>query len=194
MTQPILFSRAGFPAQSVASDPVPRFLSGTSLATPDGPRTIETLAVGDTVTTREGPRRIARLGGRVVTREDWAYRREIWPVRVPVGSLGNPRPIRAAQDQRVLLWGPTVERMCGVGEMTVTLGELVGLRGLSVERPLGDLRYFGLGLGIAAVVEVEGAFCEIGTEPGEAVPRETLRAAFLEMHVAGEPPLRGVEV
>ncbi len=190
MTRPILFSRAGFPVLPPTDGPVPRFVPGTAIATPGGPRPVEALAVGDPVVTRNGVRRVARLAQQVVARADWAFRRDIWPVRVPVGSLGNPRPIRAAPDQRVLLWGDTVARLCGVAEVSVALSDLVGLRGLTLERPLADLRYVGVGFGIVAVVEAEGAFFEIGGDGGATLPRETLRAVFREMHGAGEPPLR----
>lgn len=144
-------------------------------------------------TGRDGTRRIARLSRKTVPRADWTFRTDIWPVRVPVGSLGNPRPMRAAPDQRVLLCGATVERMCGVAEVSAALSDLVGLRGLSLERPLADLLYLGFGFDREAVVEAEGMLCEIGIAPGEGPSRETLRAVFREMHAAGEPPLRDID-
>ncbi len=193
MTHPILFSRVGLSALTDTSEPVPRFMAGTGIATPDGPRPIEALAVGDAVTTQGGAMRIARLAQTVVPRADWAFQRGIWPVRVPVGSLGNPRPIRAAPDQRVLLRGATVERMCGAPQVSVALSALVGLRGLTLERPLADLRYLGIGFEAVAVIEAEGAFCEVGTAAAMELPRETLRDVFRQMHAAGEPPLRGID-
>ncbi|CTQ32925.1 Hint domain-containing protein [Jannaschia rubra] len=190
MTDNPIFSRPGFAAGAGASDPPPMFLPGTLLATPDGPRAVETLAEGDILTTLSGPQAVTAVGVEVVPRADWAFRREIWPVRVPVGSLGNPRPMRLAPGQRVVLSGSTVERVCGVAQVRVALRDLVGIRGLITERPLADLRRHGLSLGTPAVIEAEGILCATGDDRAEDVALDIIRTAFAEMHAAGEPPLR----
>lgn len=186
MSDQRLFTHDAFPVIAAVA---PRFTPGTLLRTPDGPRAIEMLAVGDFVVTRHGPKRVARMDLLRRSRSDWTYDRLSWPVRVPVGSLGNVRPMRLSPDQRVLLSGETVQRICGVAEVSVASGDLVGLRGLIVERPLADLRYHGLSFGIPAVIEAEGVPCEIDSGDAPVVARDVMRAAFHEMHAAGEPPL-----
>lgn len=187
MSDQRIFTHDAFP---VIAPIALRFTPGTCLATPDGPRAVETLIVGDPVDTRDGPKRIARLDVVRRPRSEWTYDRDAWPIRVPVGSLGNARPMRLSPDQRILLSGDTVARVCAVREISVALRDLIGLRGLIGERPLADLRYHGLSFGIPAVIEAEGVPCEI--EAGEAaiVAQDMARAAFQEMHAAGEPPLK----
>ncbi len=187
-----VFSRPAFgsPAPSSAADVVPRFVAGSPVATPEGPRPVETLAPGDRVATREGARVVAEVALRSVPREDWTYRRQIWPVRVPVGSLGNPVPLRLVPEQRVRLCGDAFAASMGVDEIWVPVAALVGLRGLAVERPLGALRRHGLRLegDAPAAIEVAGAWCALEDE-GEAFDRDRVRAAFQAMNAAGEPRL-----
>lgn len=184
MSEQRLFTHDAFPIVA------PRFTPGTCIVTPDGPRGVERLRVGDAVVTRAGPKRIARISALRRARPDWSYDRACWPVRVPVGSLGNLRPLRLSPEQRVLLSGATVHAICALAEISVALSDLVGLRGVIVERPLADLRYHGLSFDGPAIVEAEGVPCEIEAGDAAVVAREMARVAFQAMHVAGEPPLR----
>ena len=195
MSQITLFSKPGFPASDLSAhpgrEPPARFPSGTMLATPSGPRPVEGIAVGDAVITGEGPRSVTQVSRRVTERADWAFARRIWPVRVPVGSLGNPRPLRLSPDQRVILSGDAVARSSGRSELLVPVGELVGLRGLIMDRPLAALRCFGLSFGRPARIEAETVPCLLDAdEPFDRAAREIARAAFAAMQVAGEPRLR----
>lgn len=187
MSDQRIFTHDIFP---VIAPVAPRFSPGTRLRTPGGLREIEHLAVGDTVETRDGPKRIARVEALRRPRNDWTYDRETWPVRVPVGSLGNVRPMRLSPDQRVLLSGAMVRATCAVDEISVGLRDLVGLRGVIVERPLADLRYHGLSFGIPAIIEAEDVACEVDAGAVTIVAREMARATFTAMHAAGEPRLR----
>ena len=187
-----VFSRPSFAAPASAPEPAARFVAGTPIDTPDGPRPVETLRAGDRVTTREGPRAVAAVGQRSVAREDWTYRRSVWPVRVPVGSLGNAAPLRLPPGQRVLLHGPAFAEAMGVAEAWVPVEALVGLRGLALERPLGTLRQHGLALAAGdgpGAVRLAGAWCDLGPDAAEAPDRARLRAAFQAMNEAGEPPI-----
>ncbi|MEM7710005.1 MAG: Hint domain-containing protein [Pseudomonadota bacterium] len=182
-----IFSR---PAFAVLAPPSPRFLPGTRLATPSGPRNVEVLVEGDLLSTRDGAVPIRRIGVTAVPRAETTSRRDVWPVRVPVGSLGNPVPLRLRADQRVVLAGDQVLEHCGVARASVALSDLVGLRGLMYERPLADLRWFGLALDASALLRVEGAVCELADGPGDSGPdREAARAAFQAMNAVGEPKL-----
>ncbi|WP_175484755.1 Hint domain-containing protein [Jannaschia pohangensis] len=193
MTQPVLFSRPAFPISELSPDAIPRFMSGTLFATSTAPRAIEAISVGDSILTKDGPRRVSRVAQTNVLRQDWAYHRDIWPVRVPVGSLGNARPLRLSPDQRVILSGQVVRKVCGVAALSVPCRDLVGLRGLIVERPLADLRYYGISFGIPAQVDAEGVWCDLDETPPCPVDREAVREAYQAMHAAGEPALRPLE-
>ena len=187
MSQPKLFSQPAFPTSGAAAS---RFLPGTRLTTPDGAKQVEMLRAGDDLRTRDGPRPIAEIPVEVIARADWLYRREVWPMRVPVGSLGNPEPMRLSQDQRVMLSGSAVDEIRGAPEVAGRVGDLVGLLGIIVERPMADLRRYGVSLGMAACVIAGGVPCLIG--PEEEVPildREGFRAVFRAMIARGEPQL-----
>lgn len=185
-----VFSRPSFAAPASAAPQVaPRFTPGTVIDAPGGPRAVETLTAGDLVSTRDGPRAVAATGLRSVPREDWTYRRELWPIRVPVGSLGNAVPLRLPPDQRVMLHGPALEKAMGAPEVWVAIGALVGLRGLAVDRPLGVLRQHGLALeGGGGAVCASGVWCDLAAG-GQEPARDQVRAAFSAMNAAGEPRL-----
>ena len=189
MAKPVLFKRNSF-AGNVGGHAPRAFLFGTRLATPEGLRNVEMFDVGDTVASTNGAMTVARIERTIVRRLDLIYRRDDWPIRVPVGSLGNPGPLRLSPDQRVLLSGSTVERVAKAPEVSVSVRDLVGLRGLIVERPIADLHYTALEFGRPVVVEAEGVACEIAAGDAPLVDRETARAAFTAMNSQGEPPLR----
>ncbi|MEM8851418.1 MAG: Hint domain-containing protein [Pseudomonadota bacterium] len=194
MSATTIFSRAAFPTGpaevgTAIRAPHPRFLPGTRVATPSGPQAIETLSNGDMLATRDGAMPIVRIGFDTTARADAALHREMWPIRVPVGSLGNPAPLRLRADQRVVLEGEQVLEACNVARVSVAVGDLLGLRGLMSERPLSDLRWFGLSLGGPALIRVEGALCEIDDGAAAVAARDCVRAAFAAMHAAGQPPL-----
>lgn len=168
------------------------FPAGTRLRTPDGPRLVESLVEGDRLVTPEGPKVLRRTELKVVPREDLTFARALWPVRVPVGSLGNPRPLRLAATQRIALAGDILEAHLGQREAEVELGELIGLGGILHERPIAALRLHGIALGVPARIEAEGVTCLIDMPSRGAAPeREALRAAVQAMHAAGQPPLAG---
>ncbi len=191
MDQTFRFTHRPISLTPAPADDAARFHAGTRISTPEGWRAIETLQMGDDVMAHgEGPVRITALRQVRKTRADWAYRREIWPVRVPVGSLGNPRPLRLAQSQKVVLSGDIVAETCGARDVSVPVGELVGLRGLILERPMGDIRYLGVVVSHPARIEAEGVLCEIEDVAEGPVDRSKIRAAFHAMHAVGEPALR----
>ncbi|WP_299649741.1 Hint domain-containing protein [uncultured Jannaschia sp.] len=189
MVKPVPFKRSTFATGPDDHAPC-AFLIGTRVATSDGMRNVEMLEVGELVDTTVGPLKIAQIERKIMRRADLIYRRDDWPVRVPVGSLGNPGPLRLSPPQRVLLDGPTVERVAGMAEISVGIRDLVGLRGLIVERPIADLHYTTLDFGRPVVVEAEGVACEIQASDVPVVEREMARAAFTAMNAEGEPRLR----
>lgn len=192
-----VFSRPAFAAPPDSGPETDGFVAlftpGTRIATPAGPRAVELLSAGDSVMTHGGARRIVRTELRSLPREDWTYRRALWPIRVPVGSLGNAVPLRLAPQQRVWLAGPTLETEMGVAGLWAPVEWLTGLRGLASERPLGTLRQYGLTVAEGAGgkplgLRAEGVWCALDLL-GDLPDRERLRAAYQAMNAAGEPPL-----
>lgn len=155
-------------------DARPMLHAATAVATPDGPRAVETLAPGDRVVLRGGEAMALDDVRRVVLqRPDWAYAPAIWPIRVPVGALGNAVPLRLSPGMRVRL-----PREGGFA----TVAHLTGIGGIARDRPLAAIRYFELVLPDHALVDVEGAFCEsapVGARVVDApLSRDDARAAF----------------
>ena len=130
----------------------PMIHAATCVATPEGPRAVETLAPGDRVCLRGGePMTLTAVEKIVLQRPDWAYAPSVWPIRVPVGALGNAVPMRLSPGMRVGLPGEG-------GFATVS--HLSGIGGIARDRPLAAIRYFELHLPDHALIDVEGALCE----------------------------------
>lgn len=84
---------------------VPCFVAGTRIDTPDGPRRIESLKVGDLVTTLDqGARPILWIG-----RSNVDGRGPLAPVLIPQGALGNTGPLKLSPNHRILLQSPQAE-------------------------------------------------------------------------------------
>jgi hypothetical protein len=114
MAQSATHSGAGF----VSLTEVSCFLEGTRIATPAGERAVETLAIGDTVTTADGGTAPVRWIGRRTLRADGengyrfadplVYR----PICIKAGALGDNLPARdllVSMDHAILIDGLLVQ-------------------------------------------------------------------------------------
>ncbi|UWQ20353.1 Hint domain-containing protein [Jannaschia sp. W003] len=163
------------PAAAGKPDTRPMVHAATRIDTPDGPRAVETLQAGDRICCSGSDVMSLRAVERVVlARADWAYAPALWPIRVPVGTLGNHTPMRVSPGMRVLLPGED--------GAFVRVADLVGIGGIARDRPMADIRYFELHLPEHALVQAEGALIESFPEGPRAVrpetPRDEARAAF----------------
>ena len=70
------------------------FLEGTRIATPDGLRAVETLSIGDLVTTADGTTRPVRWIGRQTIVAVFADPLHAYPIRIAQGALGDGLPVR----------------------------------------------------------------------------------------------------
>jgi len=77
-----------------ATDLAVCFLVGTRIATPDGERAVENLAIGDLVTTPEGAARPVRWIGRQAVARAFADPLRSLPVTIRAGALGQDVPLR----------------------------------------------------------------------------------------------------
>ncbi|CUH76592.1 Hint domain-containing protein [Tropicibacter naphthalenivorans] len=97
------------------------FARGTLIETPDGPRYIETLRVGDLVTTLDnGPQPIRWIGARKFPGTGVHA-----PVRIKAGVLGNIRDLRISQNHRMMVRGAQAELLFGQSEVLVAAKHLV---------------------------------------------------------------------
>jgi len=107
---------------TVQSDP-PCFTGGTLIATPDGERPVETLRIGDLVTTVSGHAVPVKWIGRRRIPLRFVDARLVLPVRIAAGALGNGLPRRdllVSPDHAMLVDGLLVQAQALINGMTIT--------------------------------------------------------------------------
>ncbi len=140
------------------------FCAGTLIATPGGERPVETLAIGDTVTTADGGVRTVRWIGRQTIVTAFADAARTLPVRIAAGALGEALP------RRDLTLSPD-HALCLDGVL-VQAGALVdGLLVTRVADPGPRFTYFHVELADHALILAEGV-------PAETFVDNVTRARF----------------
>jgi hypothetical protein len=126
---------------------------GTHVATPDGERPVESLAIGDVVLTTEGGVRPVRWIGRQTIVTAFADPLRSWPVRVSAGALGEGvphRPLLLSPDHALLIDGLLVQAGALVNATTI----------VRVSDPPERFTYFHVELEDHALILAEGAPAE----------------------------------
>ncbi len=98
------------------------FYPGTLIATPDGPRAVETLAIGDRVLTHEGAAAPVRWMGRQTVSTRFGDPMRVLPIRIMAGALGEGLPLRdllVSPDHAVLVGGVLVQAGALVNDATI---------------------------------------------------------------------------
>lgn len=117
---------------------VPCFTPGTQIETPDGPRPVESLRVGDAVLTLDhGAQPLRWIARRHLNAGDIDLRPELCPIRIAAGALGPGRPAQdlvVSPQHRILLRSRIVERMTAEPEVLIAARHLTALPGISVLR------------------------------------------------------------
>lgn len=115
------------------------FTPGTLIETPEGPRPVETLGIGDTVVTADhGPQPLRWIG-----RQRVPARGRHAPVFVPGGPLGNRRPLLLSPQHRILLSDPRLAPHFDTSEVLAPAKGFVGHIGIR-RAPLVEVDYFHL--------------------------------------------------
>jgi hypothetical protein len=141
------------------------FCNGTLIDTPDGPRAVETLKVGDRVLTADGRAEpILWIGKQRLGAAELARKPKLRPIRIATGALGKgvpARDLRLSPQHRVLMRSPVVARKLGLSpEALVAVKHMVGMAGISVEADGPGTTYFHLLCEQHEVVRAEGAEVE----------------------------------
>lgn len=142
--------------------------AGTLIDTPDGPRPVETLAPGDTVTTLDnGSRPLRWVGRRRVEAVELLAHRDLRPVVLGPGTLGNARELIVSAEQRMLIddWRAAV--YFGEDRVLVAARALVDDQTARVMLPEGGVDYVMLLCDRHEVLLAEGALSE-SFHPGAA--------------------------
>jgi hypothetical protein len=176
---------------------VPCFAAGTRLATPEGWREIETLAVGDHVMTQDRGFQAIRWVGRVTC----AAKGALAPVRIRAGALGHGLPCRdllVSPQHRMLLRSRIAERMMGQSEVLVPAKKLLGLPGVALADDLDMVTYIHVMCDAHEIVFAEGAPTETllpGPQARAALGPEAvdeLRMLFPDLDILGQQPARPI--
>ncbi len=145
------------------------FTPGTLIATPSGPRAIETLNVGDLVLTRDnGPQALRWIGQRHLSAADLQADPALQPVLIGAGALGNGLPERdmaVSRQHRMLFSDPRADLLFGAEEVLVRAHHLTGLPGIT-QVPQADVTYLHMLFDRHEVVLANGAWSE-SFQPGE---------------------------
>jgi VCBS repeat-containing protein len=140
------------------------FCAGTLIETPEGPRRIETLRVGDLVRSLDGPAQPIRWIGRSeVSPQMRRANPKLHPVRISAGSLGAGLPERdllVSRQHRILLKSRIAEHMFGVSEVLIPAIKLTSLPGIHVDDSGPDFTYMHLLFDHHEVIFAEGAPAE----------------------------------
>lgn len=159
----------------------PCFTPGTLIATPDGPRKIEEIGVGDLVTTMDhGAQPVRWAGRRRVSGMD-----RFAPVRIAEGVLGNRRALLVSPQHRMLVSGWLAELVTGEGEVLAAAVHLVDMPGID-RLTMAEVDYLHLMFDRHEIVFAEGAPSE-SFHPGDVILesdralREEILAIFPEL-------------
>lgn len=116
------------------------FTPGTGIATPDGTVAAEQLCVGDRVFTRDnGAQEIAWVGRKDLSTADLQRQKDLIPVMIAKGALGNGLPDRdliVSPQHRVLLSSDRAALYFEEREVLSAAKHLVGLPGIVWAKPL----------------------------------------------------------
>ncbi|TNE94556.1 Hint domain-containing protein [Thioclava sp. L04-15] len=162
---------------------VPCFTPGTQIETPDGPRPVESLRVGDTVLTLDhGAQPLRWIARRHLNAGDIDLRPELCPIRIAAGALGPGRPAQdlvVSPQHRILLRSRIVERMTTEPEVLIAARHLTALPGISVLRDACEPAYIHVLFDRHEVVIANGTEAEtllLGPEVTRTLPRATRQA------------------
>ncbi|WP_282094465.1 Hint domain-containing protein [Epibacterium ulvae] len=145
-------------------DFVPCFAAQTRLETKRGWVRVADLRAGDLVVTVDnGLQPIVWIGSRRLTGQQLQQDRDLRPVHIAPGALGEGQPSRdlfLSPQHRILVKSRIAQRMFGVDEVLLPCVQAVGLPGIRRYRPKLGIHYFHVLCEDHQLVSAEGAICE----------------------------------
>ena len=143
---------------------VPCFMAGTRLETASGRCRVEDIRAGDLVHTEDyGLQRVRWARCRNVSHAQMVQEEGIRPIRITQGALGDRLPLQdllVSRQHRILVTGPCVQELYGVQEALLPAVRLLGIEGVDVVLPDGDIAFHHLLFDRHQVVFAEGVASE----------------------------------
>lgn len=180
-------------------------VKGTRVATPNGPRPVESVSMGDLVSTRDaGPVTLAWTGTLQLGGAQLRAMPHLRPLRIPAAALGLDQPdgtLTLAPEHRVVIGGPAARALFNTDEVLVDAARLRDVPGVSVDLSPGPITYHLLAFDAPHVVEAAGLPVEsfdpkrLDSQALDADTRASLQAAFPDMDDQTSPfehPVRRV--
>lgn len=166
---------------------IPCFTVGTMIATPDGPRPVESLRPGDLVVTRDnGPQPLRWVGLRKLARAELLAQPDLQPVLIGKGALGPQAPARdmmVSPQHRVLIEGARAELLFGDSEVLVPAMHLEGCADATRVVPEAGVTYIHLLFVRHEIVQSDGLWTE-SFQPAErmlSAMDDAVRAEILSL-------------
>lgn len=176
--------------RSIDNSQIVCFAAGTLIATPQGPRAVESLAPGDMVDTLDdGPQPLVWTGAQSAEANGRTA-----PVLFRAGHYGAERDLMVSPQHRMLLRGPQLELMFGSSEMLAPAAALVDGQGV-LRRPGGQIGYHHLMFTRHQLVLANGAPSESfypGAQALRALSGASLRALLALYPELARQPVREV--
>ncbi|MDA9865345.1 Hint domain-containing protein [bacterium] len=143
---------------------VPCFTPGAMILTPDGPQRVETLCVGDVVSTRDcGPQPIRAVLRRCITCDKLRLKPHLRPIRIKAGALGENIPdadLLVSPQHCFLIDSWRAEVLFGEQEVLATAKSLTNDHSVFVENTDASVEYIHLILDQHQIVYANGALTE----------------------------------
>lgn len=121
------------------------FTPGTRIATPRGPRLIETLAPGDRILTKDnGPQPVVWTGRRRLSGARLYAQPDLRPIRFRAGVFGIGRPdpdLLVSPSHRMLVQGAAARALFNAAEVLVAARDLVDGGRIRVDARLSEVTY-----------------------------------------------------
>ena len=140
------------------------FTPGTRITTPQGPRMVEDLRVGDHVLTKDnGAQPIEWIGSRHMTGARLFAMPSLRPVRIRTGALGVERPdqeLLVSPEHRMLLTGAIADDLFNTPEVLVAAKDLIDGQRISTDLSVRDVTYVHLLLPCHNVLWANGVATE----------------------------------
>lgn len=176
---------------------VPCYTRGTEIDTPHGVVPVENLRVGDYVVTADhGHQRVRWTGHRTV-----AGNRDLAPIRLETGRVGNTRPLEVSPCHGIILGSCQTELLFARREVLARAGHLID--GIEVTRVrVPEVQYFHLLFDRHEIIFANGAPTEsffpgdwvLGQDPRLATELKGLAEELgFEMWKSARPVLRRAE-
>ncbi len=155
---------SGWLDQAVEYNDIPCFTSGSLIDTPNGPRLVESLKVGDMITTMDnGPQKVLWVGDSPVEYSAQILHPKLRPVVIPAGALGPNEPTRniaISSPHRILIKNRHLMLHHGVEQAFAPANTLLGLNGIHRDMPRQNLSYHHILLPKHEVICANGLLSE----------------------------------